>query len=220
MHILILTSLLALQSSPPIQLTDLEGKPPAAVGDLVLSPREHREIVAVRKFVGWATPHTFSIELVEMPQRQRNICKRKVWKAEFRLPSPEWTEGAEVGLNNTNSVDQIGLVGNVPCEFADYAALEGDLSFDQGESALLRLRDFQANPNGIPFDCVDNTNGHLCSDVWFQLEFATIRLIGRSNDELVVRLSGAGKPEQIVVTFPLLSQQKIRIIGEGPPPPF
>ena len=217
---LLLVASIFLQSVPhPPQLIDLEGLSPAQVGERVLVGKDHREIVFVAKSHDFTMYGHYGVLLAEKPVRRGNSCQRKNWKATFRLPSREWSEGAVVGLQTVTSTEQVAIADATPCELVNFASLDDSISPTEGVSALVRLSDLVVNHATYKLDCSDETGSQLCQRIGDYLMFAVPVRIWRKKRDTVILLSGLGKPAQIMVTLPSGAAKRARLEGTGPPPP-
>jgi hypothetical protein len=220
MQLLWVAALSALQSPEPVQLMDLDGKSPASVGELVLSGKSHREVVAIEKFRGWTFGGHYSVLLYESPLRHGEACKRLMWKATFRLPSEDWRKGTTIGLLSLEETEQVALASDEPCELVEYASLESGMAPDEGIKTLMLLRDLTDNLDAYSIECVDETESSLCRRIEISLRYSAARSIRKSGRDYIVWLSGIGKPDQIHVTLNSSGEKRARIVGKGPPPPF
>ena len=149
------------QAAPTI--ASLEGLPPEAAGELVLSGRDHRVIEAVEfpTFAGPPTPGIVDVDLVEQASQQSSGCVRRRWRAAFRRPTPESREGAAV-FESAYPTTEVALPSGSACADGEFVHVNPGLPVEQALDALRHLADVRSGDAEVQFSCTDSTGSNLC----------------------------------------------------------
>lgn len=168
-------------------LGSLEGLPPEAVGDLVLSGRDHSVIEAVEfpTFAGPGMPGLVDVDLVEQASRQAGGCVRSRWRAAFRRSALESPQG-DATFHSAYPTTEVALPADAGCAEGEFVHVNPGLTVEEALRALGRLVDVRSGNAEVRFSCTDRTQSGLCQSPLTTREELT-RLVAR----VVTRQDGA-----------------------------
>lgn len=162
MLLALLSSALLTSSLAAPTLAALKDLSPEAVGNIVLSGRDHSivESVASPAVRGLDPPGQVKLQLTERASHRYGGCVRRRWTATFlQTPgSPESSAALHDAWPNT----EVALLSNSPCSSGEFVHVNPRLTIEAALRALGHLSDVRSGKAKVRFTCADSTRSKLC----------------------------------------------------------
>lgn len=152
-------TILSPPDAPP-SLGSIEGLAPPAVGEVILSGRDHGIIESVTPDRGLDPPGVVRLILTERPSRTSDACLRRQWRTTFqhKLGAAENT----AVLTDAFATNEVSLPTVPDCSNGEFAHVNPGLSIEEALSALRHLAKVRSGKANVRFACSDSTGSKLC----------------------------------------------------------